>query len=150
MAAFPTRLRRVPGVSELLDALETPGCVAPSGDLDRIELCLGITNLAGHFEPDRLFSTQMVAHAKPAPDLFLRSAEQCAADPTGCLVVEDSPHGVAAARAAGMDVVGFVGGGHAGPLLGARLESAGADVVLGDPSGLLTLLSGLAGPGAAQ
>jgi len=33
-------------------------------------------------------------------------------DPAACLVIEDSPHGVTAARAAGMRAVGFVGGQH--------------------------------------
>ena len=43
-----------------------------------------------------------VAHSKPAPDIFLRAAELAGEDPKNCLVVEDSPHGIAAAHAAGM------------------------------------------------
>jgi len=42
---------------------------------------------------------------KPAPDIFLAAARAIAADPARCLVIEDSPAGVLAARAAGMSVV---------------------------------------------
>jgi pseudouridine-5'-monophosphatase len=46
-----------------------------------------------------------VARAKPAPDIFLAAAEDLGAAPAECLVLEDSPFGVAAARAAGMRVI---------------------------------------------
>ncbi len=46
-----------------------------------------------------------IRHGKPAPDIFLIAAEQLTADPAFCLVFEDSPVGVAAARTAGMSVI---------------------------------------------
>jgi pseudouridine-5'-monophosphatase len=46
-----------------------------------------------------------LAHSKPAPDIFLLAAADLAADPATCLVFEDAPAGVAAARAAGMQVI---------------------------------------------
>jgi pseudouridine-5'-monophosphatase len=46
-----------------------------------------------------------VLHSKPAPDIFLAAAQDLHADPTRCLVVEDSPFGVAAALDAGMQVI---------------------------------------------
>ncbi len=42
---------------------------------------------------------------KPAPDIFMAAARAIGADPSRCLVIEDSPAGVLAARAAGMSVV---------------------------------------------
>jgi pseudouridine-5'-monophosphatase len=46
-----------------------------------------------------------VARAKPAPDIFLAAAQDLGAPPADCLVFEDSPFGVEAARAAGMQVI---------------------------------------------
>ncbi|MSP01619.1 MAG: HAD family hydrolase [Acetobacteraceae bacterium] len=58
---------------------------------------------------------------KPAPDVFLAAARAEGIDPAGCLVIEDSVHGVTAARAAGMDCLGLVLRGD-----GAALRAAGA------------------------
>jgi HAD superfamily hydrolase (TIGR01509 family) len=126
---FPARLRPVPGIDELLAGLALPRCVASSSDLDRIELSLAVTGLAGYFETDRIFSAQMVERGKPAPDLFELSASRLGVAPSRCLVIEDSPAGVTAAAAAGMEVVGFVAGGHASEGLGDRLLAAGASEV---------------------
>ena len=46
-----------------------------------------------------------VARGKPAPDIFLRAAEELKVAPDDCWVIEDSKHGVAAGRAAGMRVI---------------------------------------------
>ena len=53
-------------------------------------------------------------------------------EPRTCIVVEDSPVGVAAGVAAGMRVIGFAGGSHAGPALPEHLQAAGATVVIAD------------------
>ena len=126
---FPARLQAVPGVEELLSELTLPRCVASSSDLDRIALSLEITGLDRHFEHDRIYSAQMVERGKPAPDLFQLAASQLSVDPAACLVIEDSPAGVTAAAAAGMEVVGFLAGGHATADLGSRLLAAGASEV---------------------
>ncbi|MGZ8495600.1 MAG: HAD-IA family hydrolase, partial [Candidatus Binatia bacterium] len=57
----------------------------------------------------------MVARGKPAPDVYLLAAARLGVDPAGCLVLEDSTHGVAAAVAAGMAVIGFDGASHCRP-----------------------------------
>jgi beta-phosphoglucomutase-like phosphatase (HAD superfamily) len=59
------------------------------------------------FEESRIFSSQDVGRGKPAPDLFLYAAERMGVPAERCAVVEDSPLGVRAAVAAGMDVYGF-------------------------------------------
>lgn len=137
MASFPDRLAAVVGVEQLLSDLGPARCVASSSNLDRVQLSLDITGLARFFDPAHVYSAQMVRNGKPAPDLFLHAAEQLRTDPAACLVVEDSPHGVAAARAAGMNAVGFVGGRHARPSLASRLEEAGAVAVVDSPDQIL-------------
>ena len=52
-----------------------------------------------------LVSNQDVAHPKPAPDIYLKTAADLGVPPAACLVVEDHPHGIAAARAAGCPVM---------------------------------------------
>ena len=59
-----------------------------------------------------VYSAEHVAHGKPAPDIFLHSAKRLRMEPHRCLVIEDSPAGVEAGVAAGMQVWGFTGGGH--------------------------------------
>ncbi len=143
MRRFREELRPVPGVSEMLPRLGLPYCVASSGTLDRIRYALDVTGLLGLFEP-HLFSAAMVARGKPAPDLFLLAAERMGAAPNACLVVEDSPAGVAAARAAGMTVFAFTVGAHAGnPALKARLASIKPDFIFADMLQLPDLIAGL-------
>jgi len=63
------------------------------------------------FDLDQFFdvkvSGQEVAHSKPAPDIFLRAAELLQISPEECLVFEDSRNGVAAAKTAGMQCIGY-------------------------------------------
>jgi HAD superfamily hydrolase (TIGR01509 family) len=54
---------------------------------------------------DAVCARDDVARVKPAPDLFLLAAERLGATPASCLVFEDSPNGIRAARAAGMRCV---------------------------------------------
>ena len=74
-----------------------------------------------------LFSATVVKHGKPAPDIFLHAAKQMDAATDTALVIEDSPAGVTGAKAAGMTVIGFLGGSHSRDGHRERLEAAGAD-----------------------
>lgn len=67
-----------------------------------------------------------VADGKPAPDSYLRAAALLDVDPLDCLVIEDSPTGVAAAEAAGMPVLAVP---HAGPVAPAAGRELRADLV---------------------
>ncbi|MFD5898683.1 HAD family hydrolase [Streptomyces sp. NPDC060366] len=109
-AAFERELKPVEGAVEVLEKLAAdsrPYCVASSGSHERIRVGHRKTGLDRWFEPGIVFSAQDVGRGKPAPDLFLHAAERMGVSPARCMVVEDSPLGVAAARAAGMDVYAF-------------------------------------------
>ncbi len=128
MSAFTEELRAIDGVCELLGSLNTPVCVATNSHTDRVRHSLEVTGLWQFFDP-HVFSAVMVAHGKPAPDLFYFAAERLDAAPAHCLVVEDSIHGVMAAKAAGMEVWGFCGGSHCRTGHAERLLDAGCKQV---------------------
>ncbi|MGX4690576.1 HAD family hydrolase [Streptomyces sp. JNUCC 63] len=109
-AAFERELKPVAGVGDVLGKLVVDGspyCVASSGSHERIRVGHRTTGLDRWFDEERIFSSQDVGRGKPAPDLFLYAAERMGVAPERCVVVEDSPLGVQAAAAAGMDVYGF-------------------------------------------
>ncbi|MFJ7020402.1 HAD family hydrolase [Streptomyces sp. NPDC101117] len=109
-AAFERELKPVAGAVEVLEALSARGvpyCVASSGSHERIRVGHRTTGLDRWFDDARIFSSQDVGRGKPAPDLFLYAARRMGVAPERCVVVEDSPLGVRAAVAAGMDVLGF-------------------------------------------
>ena len=133
--AFAAELAPVDGITEALDQITLPTCVASSGSHDKLRFTLGHTGLYGRFE-GRIFSGYEVANGKPAPDLFLHAATRMGAEPARCAVVEDSRFGVMAARAAGMRAFGY-GGGMTPP---DRLEGHGA-VVFDDMRDLPRLLA---------
>ncbi|MGW4821028.1 HAD family hydrolase [Streptomyces sp. NPDC004227] len=109
-AAFRRELKPVAGAADVLEKLTvdgTPYCVASSGSHERIRVGHRTTGLDRWFDEERIFSSQDVGRGKPAPDLFLHAADRMGVAPERCVVVEDSPLGVRAAVAAGMDVYGF-------------------------------------------
>ncbi|MFJ2774849.1 HAD family hydrolase [Streptomyces sp. NPDC087300] len=109
-AAFERELEPVDGALDVLAKLSADGvpyCLASSGSHERIRVGHRKTGLDKWFDESRIFSAQDVGRGKPAPDLFLYAAERMGVAPGRCVVVEDSPLGVRAAVAAGMDVYGF-------------------------------------------
>jgi HAD superfamily hydrolase (TIGR01509 family) len=127
--AFRRELRPVAGIAAALDAIDLPTCVASSGSQEKMRLTLGLTGLRDRFV-GRIFSAGEVERGKPAPDLFLHAADRVGAAPEDCVVVEDSPFGAAAARAAGMSALGYAAG-HDGAALareGATVFHAMADL----------------------
>jgi len=103
--------------------------VASSSSLRSLENKLRRTEMWGEFAP-HIYSAEQVGHGKPAPDLFLHVARRMGVEPGSCLVIEDSAHGVTAARAAGMRVWGFIGGGHLKASSGEHLLGAGAERII--------------------
>jgi HAD superfamily hydrolase (TIGR01509 family) len=139
-----SELRAMPHAAHALTWLRGIKAVASSSPLERIRLSLEVTGLMRFFEP-RLFSANDVRRGKPAPDLFLLAAARSEVAPSDCIVVEDSPPGVAAAAAAGMTPVGFVGGCDSPGRLAADLLAAGARTVIADMRALKSAITDLRG-----
>ena len=119
-----SELKAVEGIVALLAELDVPCCVATNSSVERLGIALQTTGLARYFE-GRAFSAASVARPKPAPDLFVHAARTLGAAPSRCAVVEDTPTGVKAARAAGMTAFGFAAAPHADA---AALAAQGARV----------------------
>jgi HAD superfamily hydrolase (TIGR01509 family) len=131
LKSLRAELRVMAHASYALSWLRGPKCVASSSPIERVRLSLDLAGLARFFGPN-LFSASHVRNGKPAPDLFRLVAARMKVAPGDCIVVEDSPAGVAAATAAGMIPIGFVGGSHAGAGLTRQLLAAGARTIIAD------------------
>jgi HAD superfamily hydrolase (TIGR01509 family) len=120
--AFNRELRPVDGVAEVLARLNLPYCAASNSSPERMRVSLSASGLLPFFE-GRMFSAALVAHPKPAPDLFLHAANAFSTPPSRCAVIEDTPTGTQAGIAAGMTVYAYAGAAHARPDV---LEALGA------------------------
>ncbi|GGP26550.1 HAD-IA family hydrolase [Silvimonas amylolytica] len=101
---FDEELVPMPGVLDMISHLHLPFCLVSNGPLPKMRHALAVTGLAPWFG-DRLFSAYDVGVWKPDPGLFLHVAAHYGAAPRHCVVVEDSPTGVAGAVAAGMQAL---------------------------------------------
>jgi HAD superfamily hydrolase (TIGR01509 family) len=107
--AFDAELKPVEGIHGALAEIAIPVCVASNGPMSKLKHTLGLTKLLDRFE-GHIFSAYEVGSWKPDPGLFLHAARTLEVHPSRCIVVEDSLSGVHAAKAAGMQVLGFTGG----------------------------------------
>ena len=136
-AAFSAELRVVDGVPALLATLSAralPFCVASNGNHAKMDFTLAHTGLLPLFEGRRYSATDVVS-PKPAPDLFLHAATRHGAAPAACVVIEDTPTGMTAARAAGMRALGY-----AAMTPARQLQDAGAHAVFHRMANLPVLL----------
>jgi HAD superfamily hydrolase (TIGR01509 family) len=106
LVSLPGRLKPMAGARELLAELAARGvrrALATSGERRYVALVMRELDL------DPAFDVRVVAEdvrqGKPAPDVYLLAAARLSLPPAACLVLEDAPNGIAAARAAGMPCV---------------------------------------------
>lgn len=137
------RLSAVPGVAAALGAIALPKAVASNSSQVRVREALRRTGLAPLFG-GRIFTADIVSHPKPHPAVYLAAAQAFGVAPQCCVALEDSVTGVTAAAAAGMYVLGFVGGGHVDQGQAQRLLAAGASVCFAEMASLPALVAELA------
>jgi HAD superfamily hydrolase (TIGR01509 family) len=148
-AAFRRELRPMQGIGEVLRRLDVAKCVASNSTLERLGMSLGLLDLWSDFAPN-VFSAEMVAAPKPAPDLIELCLSKMGASGARSVVIDDSPAGIQAAHAAGVKAIGFVApsdprSGRREALLAARAQ----EVALG-AGALLQILQRLGGQHHAQ
>jgi len=102
-------LELLPGARHWLERLKAEGWLqalatsAPRGNIDAAFAALGI----GEYF-DAAISSEEVKAGKPEPDVFLAAAAKMGVAPRDCIVIEDAPAGIEAARRAGMKSVGVL------------------------------------------
>lgn len=136
--ALAQSVAAIDGIEAVLEQLSLPCCVASSGSHEKMQMTLGKTGLVDYFSGN-IFSTSDVERGKPHPDVYLHAAASMGVnDSTRCLVIEDSPIGVAGAVAAEMRVFGFA------ELMPAhRLQASGAHLVFARMHDLPNLIASL-------
>jgi len=113
------------GVIPLMENLRESGvplALATSTNWDRADRILKEFDLANFFED--VTTVEEIVNPKPAPDIYLVAAEKLGVDESDCLVFEDSPSGVTAAKEAGMKVIAI-------DPTGENKELESADLVIG-------------------
>ena len=98
----------LPGARQCVEQLAAAGwkqAIATSAPRLNLEVVVGVLGIRDLF--GALVSSEEVAAGKPDPDVFLEAARRLEVAPADCLVIEDAPAGVVAARRAGMRVVGL-------------------------------------------
>ena len=124
-------LKVIEGAQEMLDELDYARCVCSNTASERLESNMRRTDLWDRFRPYVYSAIEVgTKQPKPDPNVFLHAATVLETDPSECFVIEDSTHGVQAACAAGMRVIGFIGASHSYPGHGEHLMDAGAETVV--------------------
>lgn len=97
------KIKEIPGATKFIKKLHEEKyslAVASSANADFINRVLNVLKIISYFIA--VVDADEVRHGKPSPDIFLKTAEKLNINPSGCLVIEDAPTGVQAAKSAGM------------------------------------------------
>ena len=126
-----SEVRAIEGAHEAVASVTGKRCICSNSSTERLETMLARTRLLPFLE-GTIFSSLDTPSGKPkpAPDVFLHAAQAMKAEPARTFVVEDSVHGIAGAKAAGMRVIGFTGASHSHPGHADLLMEAGAETVI--------------------
>ena len=139
---FDDHLKVIDGMDELFRAVKIPKSMVSNGSVLHVERCFERVGMRQDL-PATIFSAQHVQSPKPAPDVYLYAMSQTGIEPHRAIVVEDSPTGVMAAKAAGIQVIGFLGAGHIAPGHEVRLLESGADYLAENAAELRIILQRL-------
>ncbi len=130
-AAKEEFLQPIPGALDAASAISLyyQICVASNGQRDLVLQSLDLTGLSDIFGPEQVFTPDDAGVGKPDPGLMLTCARQFGIEPRRCVVIDDTPLGIQAALAAGMNVIGFNGAAHDTAISRDQLLEAGAPLV---------------------
>ncbi|MBX9678164.1 MAG: HAD family phosphatase [Gemmataceae bacterium] len=121
-------LEPLPGVLDLVRSLHEAGfkqAIGSSAPRENVEMILDQSCLRPYL--GAVIAMEDVARGKPDPLVFLLGAQRLGVEPSRCVVFEDAPVGIQAAKSAGMKAIGVTFVGHHSR---ERLEAGGADLVV--------------------
>jgi len=101
-------IEAIKGVNNLLSEIACENIkigIASSSPTEVIELVTNKLGISDYFSA--IVGGEKIEKGKPAPDIFLEAAKLLNANPSDCVVIEDSENGALAAKAAGMKCIGF-------------------------------------------
>jgi len=141
--------RMIKGADTVLDKLDQARCICSNGPQQKMKQMLGRVGLYDKFRP-YIFSAKDFdpPKHKPQPDLILKALTEFELTSQQAIVIEDSIHGIAAAKAAGTRVIGFTGASHTYSTHADELIDAGAETVISrfsDLPGIIKALSNWSG-----
>jgi HAD superfamily hydrolase (TIGR01509 family) len=142
------RLQPLPGVHEFIADCRQRGVkLAVATSADRVKLDGNLNEIGVPAQTfDACITGSEIAHKKPDPEIFLTAARRLGVPATRCLVIEDAPSGVQAAKRAGSSCLGLTTSFSA-----AQLIEAGADWVSSDlahvPAEIRACFAGLSSRG---
>lgn len=112
---FDSELVEIKGAAQLLRQMKVPMCVVSNGPVIKMQHSLGKTGMLDHF-PHLLYSGYDIQRWKPDPAIMHHAAEAMRVNVKNCVLVDDSPAGVMAGVAAGMEVYYFCADPHNQPI----------------------------------
>jgi HAD superfamily hydrolase (TIGR01509 family) len=125
LASLPGRVEAMPGLRELMAEIgrrRLRCALATSGECRYVDTAMRELKLDGVF--DAMVVAEDVTRGKPSPDVYLLVAQRLGLPPARCLVLEDAPNGVRAAKSAGMKCVAVPND------MTRSLDLAGTDAIL--------------------
>lgn len=145
---FGRGIPHVEGIEAVLSDFDLPMAICSNSAVRRLDRSIVRTPLASRFGT-HIYSAEHVPAPKPAPDLALYACERLGVAPEQAIFIDDNPHGVLCAAAAGCLAVGFIGPSDHRPNHAQTLRDAGADHVVHGMAEFHDLLSRLSLPLAA-
>jgi HAD superfamily hydrolase (TIGR01509 family) len=106
--AFAPHARLLPGLQQLIDELHSHGvtmAVASSAMSKNVDFIVTVLKLRPYMQA--ILTGDEVSHAKPDPEIYLKTAARLGIEPSACVAFEDSFVGIEAAKRAGMKCVGI-------------------------------------------
>ena len=105
---FLPHLKLIDGLDQFLERLAARKyllAIGTAAPIENIDFVLDTLDIRKYFST--VVGPDDVSKSKPDPEVFLKAAERIKVDPKDCLVFEDVPKGIEAARHAGMDAIGI-------------------------------------------